>query len=263
MSLLMVAFLALIVLGGIGLVVAVVLVARRGAASTPPADDDFSAGTPPAPPAAAEPAPAPAAAPAPVEAPAPAVAPVAAPVEAPAPPAEPAAAPAATAPAAALAAAPEPVPAGGVVQMEKLRIADLGLILWANRLRLGDEDVLAFVTEGFAARGREELVLYVKRSACPDADIVRALKRFAALALIVLERLEPVKLGELLKVPGEVGAVPLGGYLAVEPNEPGDVPFGARFVLIGLPRRALTGDAATIRAGLVAESGGAPWLTVL
>ncbi len=158
--------------------------------------------------------------------------------------------------------APAAPPTGGPEQVEKLRIADLGLVLFAYAIRLGGEDLLAFSSEGFASRGREELVLYVRRSACPDDAVVRALKRFAALSVVVLERQEPVRVGELLKVPGEIGNVPLGGYLAFEANEPEPVPFGPHLVLVGVPRRRMTQDPAALRASLVG-AGGAPYLTAL
>jgi len=241
MTMLVVGLVAAVVLGGVGLAVAFVML--RGRRGTPAVEDDFAEAAPP-------PARVPSAAPPP---PLPVPQAVAPPVvHAP---------PAPAAPSVPVEAAPE-VP-GGPVQIEKLRIAEVGLVLRAWGLTVGADELLAFATEGFAERGRSELVLYVRRAACPDADVVRALKRFAGLALLIMERVEPVKMGEVLKVPGEIGSVPLGGYLAVEPAEPGPVPFHGHVVLIGLPRRVLSGEPAAIRAALTADGGGRLWLTTI
>lgn len=150
-----------------------------------------------------------------------------------------------------------------LTRVEKLRLPDVSVSVLAHALELDGVELLAFVTEGFATRGRPELVFYGARAAFAEADVVRTLRRFAAMALLLFERAEPVRAGDLLKFAGELGTTPLGGYLALEPNEPAIVPVGEHLVLFGLQRRDLTEAPEALRAALVARHGGVPYVTTL
>jgi len=150
-----------------------------------------------------------------------------------------------------------------LTRVEKIRLPDVSVSVLAHALELEGVELLAFVTEGFATRGRPELVYYGPRAAFAEADVVRTLRRFATMALLLFERAEPVQAGEVLKFAGELGAKPLAAYLALEPNEPAIVPVGEHLVLFGLQRRDLSESPAALLAALVARHGGVPYVTTL
>jgi hypothetical protein len=104
-----------------------------------------------------------------------------------------------------------------------------------------------------------ELAFYAPYSS--DIDVVRSLKRFAALALLLADRPAPPSPGEILRFPGEVGSYAFAGYLVLGAHEPVPVPLPEHRVLIGLTRSEVTHDASALRTALHARAGGNPWLT--
>jgi hypothetical protein len=138
--------------------------------------------------------------------------------------------------------------------IEKIRVPDVGLLAYAHIV----EDVepgplLAFSTDGFAAKGRPELAMYLRRSDVSEADVVPALKRFTAVALKLFEREDTVEIGEVLSLPGAYGRVAVGGFVALDaPTSAG----GPVRVLLGLGRGSpLEEAAAAVPSGAFVTQG--------
>jgi hypothetical protein len=100
--------------------------------------------------------------------------------------------------------------------IEKIRVPDVGLLAYVHSADDGPDPLLGFSTEGFAAEGRAELVLYVRRSEIAEDALIPALKRFTAVALTLFERPTPLAPGELLPMSGTYGTVALGGFVVMD-----------------------------------------------
>ena len=154
-------------------------------------------------------------------------------------------------------AAPEEPPVFDMIQ--KARIAGVDLVLRAHAVRFGAEELLGFVTEGFAAQGKADLALYM---AMPEGDpieeIKAGLKFFSFVALKLQERSGPVHADDVLLFPGHIGALNFGGFLAIAPNEPVAVPMDAHVVLLAVPKSRMSTDPAVLR-GMLAVGGVLPY----
>ncbi len=147
--------------------------------------------------------------------------------------------------------------------IQKARIAGVDLVLRAHLVHFGDDDLLGFATEGFAALGRPELVVYVRPGEGDVMDVIRpALKFFSFVVLQIHERGEPVGAGEILAFPGQLSGLTFGGFLALEANEPMVVPMPDHLVLVTVPRDALEMEPAALRAQVYAQGGRLPCCSV-